>query len=673
MTSDDQQLFKPNAEFDLQIQQRAPEWLQKIGSVFGLGMAMFGPKNQIVFHNGHLLKHCALPDQIITGSKNIGDWLNFMAQRGDFKIQSGETNVQGVLDRFREVDDQEAIFDNITPANGRILKFSAVKSSGGIITLFSEDVTEIRRNQESLDMALEMGESGYFNYMFNSNEMTISSKYLENILTADEFELLRQKGFWPFFVPDDAAKAEHEWKNAVEQRKPLSLILRIRTQMHGTRWLNFNIRPLYNQSGSFSHLIGFFEDITDDLTSRNEIELAKEQTEEALKSKTHFLARISHEIRTPMNAVIGIADALIHHNKSPAIVPKLELIQNSAGSILNILDDTLNHSKLDTDQFTVDPKLENIGKTVEQICELWESKAKANNTKILCHVDESVPDELFVDRYRYEQCLNNLLSNAIKFSPGGTINVICTRVDRNGAPSLLLAVKDTGIGMTDDQRSRIFEAYQQGDESISRRFGGTGLGMNITKNLIERMGGTISVKSEIGKGSVFVLSLPIRLKSEESDVTSDTLFDQIMDSAEDVKDTPYSRLKILVADDNPTNHMVVKSLLDTVVAEIYTANHGQDVLDILDVQDIDIILMDIHMPVMDGIEATLAIRSSPKSWSDVLIVAVTADPQYQQQRLCLNIGMDFAVAKPIKLADILEAIDKVLANRNARIPMAKSA
>jgi len=214
--------------------------------------------------------------------------------------------------------------------------------------------------------------------------------------------------------------------------------------------------------------------------------------------------------------------------------------------------------------------------------------------------------------------------------------------------------------MTVEQQKQIFEAYTQADKSIASRFGGTGLGMTITKEIIELMGGFISVRSELGKGSVFALTLPF--ESVANDIAaqnSDALVEQLLEKAKP-EPTNYSNLRILVVDDNATNHMVISSLLESLVAEIHLANDGQQAIDILKTRDIDVVLMDIHMPIMDGIEATLSIRGADAPWSDVLIVALTADPQYQQKRLCKNIGMDDSLAKPVRLADILQALDNVL-------------
>jgi len=326
-----------------------------------------------------------------------------------------------------------------------------------------------------------------------------------------------------------------------------------------------------------------------------------------------------------------------------------------------------------------------------------------------------------IDRMRFGQCLNNLLSNAAKFTEHGHIDVVVKlHAPANQAPQLAIAVRDNGIGMTKEQVEQVFTAYKQADETIATRFGGTGLGMSITKSLIELMGGKITLKSVPDKGTLFLILLPIKLadtgvttdifqsssqteslsaKIKETPPASQIKKTVIAEASEiketqrqqtvvadlqppkpevvdkksltpsqrlmaklDVKTTELEKLNVLVVDDNETNHIVMTSLLESVVGKIYSTYNGKEALNTLKIEHIDIVLMDIHMPIMDGIEATIAIRSNPDIYPDVRIIALTADPQYQQKRLCVNIGMDEAMAKPVKLVDLIETMKKTLAN-----------
>ena len=532
----------------------------------------------------------------------------------------------------------------------------------------AQDVTQAQMHKNTLSVALEAGRAGYSRYNCETQKFELSSKYLENTLTESQMKIAQTQGIFSISHPTDKEAAIKAWNNVLKTGKAYENVIRVMTGKGENIWMRWHCSPQHTETGQLVSINCFFEDISDELEIREALRQSKEHAEKSLKVKNDFLARLAHEIRTPMNGVIGIADALIHHHSDETINPKLELIQSSADKILRIVDETLNHTKLHADKLTLDSKLASPTRSVEDVVKLWEQKALQNNIQLSFSIAPSVPQEITFDKFRYEQCINNLISNAIKFTPNGKIKVMLTTAQQEqGLARLIFAVQDNGIGMTAEQQKHIFEAYTQGDKSIAGRFGGTGLGMTITKEIIELMGGTISVRSELGKGSIFVLSLPFKNNVEIDKEESGQLVDQLLEDAKP-EPTVYSTLKILVADDNSTNHMVVTSLIESLVAEVHLASDGQEAIDILKTTDIDIILMDIHMPVMDGIEATLSIRSSEEAWSDVLIVALTADPQYQQKRLCKNIGMDDALAKPVKLSDILQAFDNVLKiNKNSDI------
>ncbi len=524
----------------------------------------------------------------------------------------------------------------------------------------AQDITQAQMHKNTLAIALESGRAGYSRYNYETQKFELSSKYFENKFTKSQMKFARTHGIFSITHPADKEGAIKAWNHTLKTGEDYDSVIRVMTGKGENLWVRWHCRPQHTDTGKLVSINCFFEDISDELEIREALRQSKEHAEKSLKVKNDFLARLAHEIRTPMNGVIGIADALIHHHSDKTINPKLELIQSSADKILRIVDETLNHTKLHADKLTLDSKLASPARSVEDVVRLWEQKALQNNIQLSFSIAPSVPKEITFDKFRYEQCINNLISNAIKFTPNGEIKVMLTTSEKEqGRSRLIFAVQDNGIGMTAEQQKHIFEAYTQGDKSIAGRFGGTGLGMTITKEIIELMGGKVSVRSELGKGSIFILSLPFKRNLEEDKEESGELVDQLLKDAKP-EPTVYSGLKILVADDNSTNHMVVTSLIESLVAEVHLASDGQEAIDILKTTDIDIILMDIHMPVMDGIEATLSIRSSEESWSDVLIVALTADPQYQQKRLCKNIGMDDALAKPVKLSDILQAFDNVL-------------
>ena len=643
----------------------SPKSLDKTDPVFGqimdmseLAVVIFDEALNLKYYNANAIKYFELSlkdfDQNFS-YENITETL----------ASSNESNSldQDFMKNFihQTFDENESTTETkLTTKSGRYLTVKRKRSEKfHIITAL--DITQAHLHKHTLSIALESGRAGYFNYNCESKAFEIFSDYLRKQLTEKLMKQADEEGLLSIVHPSDKEATQISWDNALKTGQGFDRVSRIVTGKGRNIWMRWHVRPQTTKDGRLIGFNCFFEDVTKELEVREALRQSKEIAEKSLKVKNDFLARLAHEIRTPMNGVIGIADALIHHHSDETINPKLELIQSSADKILRIVDETLNHTKLHADKLTLDSKPSSPAQSVEDVVNLWEQKALQNNIKLSFIIAPTVPEEITFDKFRYEQCMNNLISNAVKFTPNGNIKVMLTTQQKEGGkPRLIFAVQDNGIGMSKDQQNQIFEAYTQGDKSIAGRFGGTGLGMTITKEIIELMGGSISVRSELGKGSVFILSLPYNKDSEDSfEEDCNHLVEQLLDEAKP-EPTNYSKLKVLVADDNATNHMVVMSLIESLVAEVHLASDGQEALDILKTTDIDIILMDIHMPVMDGIEATLSIRSSEESWSDVSIIALTADPQYQQKRLCKNIGMDEALAKPVKLSDILEAFDNVL-------------
>ena len=631
----------------------------RVMGMTNLAVAIFDQNLNLKFYNEMALQYFEVEDADFDKNQSFTDIAKTfsLSQTTD---NLGPLQVQGFIENSSDDTDNTTNEVKLTTRKGLRLHIKR-KTLDGLNIITAQDITENYIRNQTLSIALETGQAGYFNYNIKTKKYKIHSDYLRKQLTEKQMKKADEEGFLSIIHPGDKNGAIEAWNNAKSTGVATEKVCRIMTGKGRNIWMRWHFKPQYSRKGKLVGYNCFFKDISKALEIRDALRQSKEDAERALKIKNDFLARLAHEIKTPMNGVIGIADALIHHNSDPVINPKLELIQSSADKILRIVDETLNHTKLHADKLTLDSNPASPVKSVEDVMNLWEQKALQNNINLTSVVSPDVPDEIIFDKFRYEQCINNLISNAVKFTPNGSIKVILTTTQKeNEKPQLIFAVQDNGIGMTDDQQSQIFEAYTQADKSISGRFGGTGLGMTITKEIIELMGGSIYVRSKLGNGSIFVLSLPYTEDEKESfEEDCNELVDQILEEAKP-EDTNYSRLKVLVVDDNSTNHVVVTSLIESLVAEVHLASNGQEAIDVLKTKDIDVVLMDIHMPVMDGIEATLSIRASTEPWSEVLIIALTADPEYQQKRLCKNIGMDDALAKPVKLSDILQSFDNVM-------------
>ena len=405
----------------------------------------------------------------------------------------------------------------------------------------------------------------------------------------------------------------------------------------------------------------------------------------ASKAKSDFLARMSHEIRTPLNAIIGMSDSLKDENLSEDVRDVINDIEGAAEGLHHLLSRTLDHAKLMSDKVEINLEPKNPRKILGSVARLWKPQISNKGLKFQIIIDPNLPESIMLDEFRLQQCLNNLLSNAAKFTKSGSVTLVARQANIKGKSHFILAVKDTGIGMTPSAVERVFDPFTQADNSIQSEYGGTGLGMSITKNLCELMGGSVRVQAERGEGSTFVLIMPILeseielsakpqqdIKGAPANALNTPPKKQPAKLAEHIQETkvkpkyvkpvskPFEGLNVLCVEDNAINQKVVKRLIGRRVNQLYFANNGREALNILNTVPVDVVLMDIHMPIMDGIETTLEIRKSNETYANVIIIALTADPDYQQRRICRNIGMDDAIAKPVKREDILDAFDRTL-------------
>ena len=650
------------------------EWLTRSAQLSGMSMMIVDSGLNIKFYDQKIAAALELDTGVDYTGRNILELVETFAKRGDFGPGDANIFVELLSAEFskpaREEHNKPRSLDFLTPS-GRRVQFSLDSEVDGLYMLGCRDVTDNHIQKQALKVAMDSSNSGYLIFDMETKKLQIQSTINEDAFGHHFTKSVLDGDFKNAIHPDDFLKLKVVFSEALKKKVTWASTFRTKDQKGETIWLKVQGTPQIAESGRVISYILFYTEVTSQLRIQDDLRKANEKSDKALQAKNAFLGRLSHEIRTPMNAVVGIADALIHHNGNPEIAPKLELIQTSAEKIIRIVDESLVHTKLAEAKVQLDPHAASPRTAVESVCALWEQKAVENAIDLTCRIDDSIPDSMIFDSFRYEQCLNNLVSNAVKFSPAGKIQVVLTTLEKGGRKSLVTVVKDNGIGMNESQLENLFEAYTQADKSISGRFGGTGLGMNITKQFIELMGGQITAKSALGAGTLIALTLPIQLNRREDDRRKETVNQLVDDMLEEAAPpaSEYEKLNVLVVDDNATNHLVVTSLLGTMVRNIEVAENGIEAIEALENAEengdqFDVILMDIHMPIMDGIEATLAIRGSQEPYTDIPIIALTADPQYQQKRLCKNIGMDDALAKPVKLTEVLGALDRVFAIRD---------
>ena len=375
--------------------------------------------------------------------------------------------------------------------------------------------------------------------------------------------------------------------------------------------------------------------------------------ERAVLVKDSFLANMSHEIRTPLNAIIGFTDLLAQTKLDITQRDYIDSVQIAGENLLLIINDILDLSKIESGNLTIDSQPFNLKKTLKHVYNLLKVKVHSN-VEFNLFVDAELPEIVIGDQGRLNQILVNLAGNSLKFTEEGEVTISVKKVsETDDHYSLRFSVKDTGIGIPEDKLKTIFERFTQAEESTTRKFGGTGLGLNIVKQLVELQNAEIHVKSKEGRGSEFFFVLNYK-KADHIETPIEPVFEEQL-----------GKLKILLCEDNVLNQKLAKSVIHNFGFELDIAENGEEGIDLLSKNNYDLVLMDLQMPVKDGYQTTEYIRNEMKL--AIPIIAMTAHSLVGEQERCYNVGMDAYVPKPFKQAMLLEAIKTVM-SKDIQLP-----
>lgn len=588
-------------------------------------------------------------DQVLSAARDDALWAAYQLDRENLKLRSLIAQYQRDLD--------PVTWDELLLRYEILYSRLSHLERGQLAELFDSSPrtrmlsNEILRLVREMDLIFEQGDAHAQQSLASIEVLTAE------VLTNSEELVTRMKGISALLITENR---EHQLK-LYNYLGLLVLLLAIIVSMI----IFFIVRKMLEAKNAHKNAE----------TLAAELQLAAIKAEAASKSKSEFLATMSHEIRTPMNGVLGMVTLLKETPLSPTQADYVATIYGSASALLTILNDILDISKLEAGRFEIDDSEFDLVPMVQDVTALFSITAEQKNTRVLTKIDESVKGIYRSDAGRVRQVLLNLVGNAVKFTDSGEV-IVSVKKDKYRQGWVRFSVKDTGLGIAEDAKGKLFNVFTQADASTSRKFGGTGLGLAICKRIVEGLGGEIGFASLEGVGSRFYFTLPMTylgVASDKepvksfSDQTKDLLkgVSEPMESLRLIADkspcaelAPSNRLRVLVVEDNRVNQKVAMGLLSKFNQDVLIAENGVEALALLEKEAVDLVFMDMQMPIMDGLEAAQAIRFSQKAFKDVPIVAMTANAMKEDRENCLAAGMNDYLSKPIKKAELEAMVEK---------------
>jgi signal transduction histidine kinase/ActR/RegA family two-component response regulator len=513
--------------------------------------------------------------------------------------------------------------------------------------LAQADATKAR-----LEFAIRGAGDGYFEIDFETMEATVNQA-LAAIVGVDT-PTGKLENFHQTVHPDDR---EMVFSTIDTARDGLidGWKQELRVRLASGEWCAMQLRAQVIQANA-AHgrkLIGTVMDLSAWKTIEAELRTAKESAEANSSAKSQFLANMSHEIRTPLNGVLGMAQALDADDLSTSQKEKVGIILDSGKSLMALLNDVLDLTKIEAGKMEISAVPGDFLHTMKRTRQLFQATAEEKGIDLFVRYDSTFPQRLTYDPTRVRQCVSNLISNAIKFTSKGRVEISLSAKKLEGGDHMVtVEVSDTGIGMAGETVGKLFSVFTQADGATTRKFGGSGLGLAISRQLARMMGGDITVTSQLGKGSTFSLTF----RAQEAAAAAPTASTPAR--AAEPSRTSLRGMRVLLTDDNAINRQVIKLFLAPQGCDILEATNGKEALDLIAQHEFDIVLLDVHMPVMDGKETIARLRAEPR-WKDLPVIALTADAMSGDREKYLALGMTDYVSKPVDQRELIAKMNLV--------------
>lgn len=523
------------------------------------------------------------------------------------------------------------------------------------LTLLQEQQKKMARQQNILEQMGQLAGVGAWEVDL-TNEKVYWSEVTKKIHEVDaDFEPELAAGINFYKEGENRERITQIINRVIEQGGHFSGEFEIVTQKGTAKWVAVKGRAELDD-GHCVRLIGAFQDITEQVSSRVQLENRHKELSLALEARSLFLANMSHEIRTPINGVLGMLQILETSSLSTQQQRFLGLAKDSATSLLGIISDILDFTKVDSGKLTLEKVPVDINRLLNNCVDIFNPRAKNKSISLIKQLESTHNIRALTDPTRLRQVCSNLLSNAIKFTHHGQVNIKTQLTLRDSKQATLtIIVEDTGVGVTEEQKSNLFSPFSQADVSTTRKFGGTGLGLSITRKICQLMEGDVSIESTLNKGSTFSATVLIDLlEGEVQSISSNEVKPEIKD---------LSHLSVLVVEDNEINQVVVGEMLKQRKISYDFANDGVEALSSIQEEAIQgrsfsLILMDCQMPNMDGYDTTKHIRQLPEPAATIPIIALTANAMSEEREKCFACGMNEYLSKPVEKSLLYSMLEK---------------